>query len=110
MESTRPKKRPRTDCQEPEEPSYVRGKVWFEDGNVVLVAEGTAFCVYKGVLIKDSEIFRDMFTMPQPGDAEKWEGCPVVQLSDTKQDLTRFLLALFDLGSTYVSLGSLASD
>ncbi|TCD68712.1 hypothetical protein EIP91_009996 [Steccherinum ochraceum] len=42
-----------------------------------------------------------MFTMPQPEDAEKWEGCPVVQLSDTKQDLVRFLSALFDLGSTY---------
>ncbi|KAI0783929.1 hypothetical protein BC629DRAFT_1518200 [Irpex lacteus] len=36
--------------------------LWFEDGNVVLVAETTGFRVYRGLLARHSEIFHDMFS------------------------------------------------
>ncbi|TCD68722.1 hypothetical protein EIP91_010006 [Steccherinum ochraceum] len=104
METPRPAKRARSgsdpSTKSPLE-GYTRGELWFDDGNVILVAEKTAFRVYQGVLSKNSEIFRDMFTIPQPADAEKLEGCPVVHLSDSQKDLERFLSAVFDLGNTY---------
>lgn len=79
-------------------PKYQRGDTWFEDGNVVLVAEATAFRVYRGVLMKASEVFCDMFTVPQPPDAERWDDCPVVHLSDTAADVQHILSILYNIG------------
>ena len=77
---------------------YQRGAVWFDDGNVFLVAEATAFRIYRGVLMDVSEVFRDMFMIPQPPDAERWEDYPVVHLSDTAADLNHVLSVLFKVG------------
>ena len=57
--------------------------LWFDDGNVVLVAENTAFRLYRGLLTRQSEIFRDMFLMPQSEAiaTETYEGCPVVRMT-----------------------------
>ena len=83
---------------------YTHGDVWLEDGNVVLVAEGTAFRVFRSVLAKNSEIFRDMFNLPQPESTEMYAGCPVVGLHDSKADLRWILKALYDSGNAYVLL------
>ncbi|TCD68728.1 hypothetical protein EIP91_010012 [Steccherinum ochraceum] len=107
MTTPPPAKRPRTDDPDALESSssgqesarsnnYERGEVWLDDGNVVLVAERTAFKVLKSILSLHSEVFRDMFTIPQPADAEMWEGCAVVHLQDSKKDLLYVLRALFD--------------
>lgn len=40
--------------------------VWYDDGNVVLAAENQAFRVYSGILAQQSQIFADMFAIPQP--------------------------------------------
>ncbi|TCD68724.1 hypothetical protein EIP91_010008 [Steccherinum ochraceum] len=113
MVTPSPAKRPRIDFEDdhanPPPPTsgngpvsiYQRGNHWFEDGNVVLVTENTAFRVYQGILSKNSDVFRDMFTIPQPADAEKMEGCPVVHLTDTKADFGRLLTILFDVGNWY---------
>lgn len=77
---------------------YQQGAVWFDDGNVILVAEATAFRIYRGVLMGVSEVFRDMFMIPQPPDAERWEGCPIVHLSDTAADLNHVLSVLYKVG------------
>lgn len=54
---------------------------WFDDGNIVLVAGGQCFKVYRGTLSVHSPIFKDMFSCPQPADqGEMIEGCAVVQL------------------------------
>ncbi|KAJ2974348.1 hypothetical protein NUW54_g11906 [Trametes sanguinea] len=37
---------------------------WFEDGNIVLVAQDVAFRVYKGPLMRHSTVFQDMFAFP----------------------------------------------
>ena len=85
-----------------ETPKYQRGDVWFDDGNIVLIASvGTAFRVYKGILSQHSEVFRDMFAVPQPPDAEKWEDCPVVHLADTAVDLHHILTVLYDAGGKH---------
>lgn len=72
--------------------------LWFEDGTVVLQAENTLFRVYTGILSRHSPFFRNLFTLPQPEDADKYEGCPLVLLAgDSAQDVHDFLLALHDV-------------
>ena len=107
MDNVTPAKRARTDGADDNATSsrhassesarnYEQGDVWLEDGNVVLVAEGTAFKVHQSVLSRNSEVFRDMFTVPQPSDAETFAGAPVVHLQDSKSMLKYVLAALFD--------------
>ncbi|KAJ7758317.1 hypothetical protein B0H16DRAFT_1885317 [Mycena metata] len=67
---------------------------WFEDGTIILQAENMLYRVYLGFLASRSAVFRDMFSTPRPADEPLVEGCPVVQLHDTVEDLTRFLKAL----------------
>ncbi|EMD34252.1 hypothetical protein CERSUDRAFT_97510 [Gelatoporia subvermispora B] len=65
---------------------------WFDDGNIILIAEDQGFRVYRGLLSRHSQVFRDMFCIPQPNAAETLDGCPIVRLSgDSPADLTRGL-------------------
>lgn len=75
---------------------FVRSDLWWEDGNIIIEAETTRFRVYKGLLATQSEMFRDMFSIPQPpSDQEDLvEGCPVVRVSDSAEDWTYILEAL----------------
>ncbi|KAI6148828.1 hypothetical protein BKA82DRAFT_996951 [Pisolithus tinctorius] len=71
---------------------------WFDDGNVILVAEGKCFKVYQGMLSVHSPIFRDMLSCPQPVGQEEMdgEGCPVVHLRhDSASEVQQVLRALF---------------
>ncbi len=78
--------------------------LWFEDGNTILIAETTGFCVYRGVLARHSEVFRDMFQIPQPPTADgSPEGYRIVHLSDDGADEVAIVLELlFGLGDRYV--------
>ncbi|GJE90725.1 hypothetical protein PsYK624_068690 [Phanerochaete sordida] len=69
-------------------------ELWFPDGTVVLQAGVMRFRVYKGVLAKDSTFFADMFAIPQPAEAESYQGCPLVVIHDSEEDARAFLLAL----------------
>ena len=73
--------------------------MWFEDGNVILVAQGIGFRVYKGALGRASEVFGDMFTLAKPSDPNTVEGCPVVELSDKAEDFLYLLDAVFAIGT-----------
>ena len=71
---------------------------WFEDGNVSLIARGTEFRVFKGVLAAHSPVFADMFSLPQPVPPEPCgTGGPpvhVVHLDDSAEDFRHILRAL----------------
>ncbi|KAH8101960.1 hypothetical protein BXZ70DRAFT_1007189 [Cristinia sonorae] len=96
-EHTAKRRRRQSDERGPENRgAYEKGDLWFDDGNVVLVAEGTAFCVHRGVLSSKSDIFRDMFSIPQPLDEETYEGHSVVHLADLKADVYHMLAALYN--------------
>ncbi|KAH9834005.1 uncharacterized protein C8Q71DRAFT_838244 [Rhodofomes roseus] len=71
-------------------------ELWFPDGNVVLEAQGHAFRVYQGLLGYNSEVFRDLFTVPQPPSAETFDGCPMVHLTDHPEELRHLLRVIFD--------------
>ena len=75
-------------------------EVWFEDGNVVVIAQNTAFRFHKSVLSLHSPVFRDLFSVPQPSPAggkaeELLEGCSVVRVSDTSYDFRELLRAIY---------------
>ena len=74
--------------------------LWFDDGNVILVAEESLFRVHRGVLSRHSPVFKDMFAVPQPAaDAlasDTVDGCPTVNVSDSTHDLKQLLLVIYD--------------
>lgn len=75
-------------------------KAWFDDGNIVLRAQGKVFRVYKGILARESRVFRDMFLFPTSGQEDTYEdtGCPVVEVQDDPEDMELFLSVMFDSG------------
>ena len=78
--------------------------LWFADGNVVLRAEDTLFKVYQGLLSRESEVFRTMFSLPQPAESsDTYEGTPLVVLQDSAEDIERFLLTIFDYECAFLS-------
>lgn len=85
------------DSHSPAEP--IRSDIWYEDGNVVLQAEGVQFRVHKSILAQSSSVFRDMFSFPQPPPSDEdmmIEGCPVVHLTDSAEEVRYVLQAIFE--------------
>jgi hypothetical protein len=89
----------------PEPPGLTKhADLWFCDGSVILQAESTLFRVHKSQLSRRSIVFSDMFALAQPPVItthatfadETYEGCPVVKLYDSAEDVTNLLLALYD--------------
>ncbi|EKM50332.1 uncharacterized protein PHACADRAFT_188574 [Phanerochaete carnosa HHB-10118-sp] len=73
-----------------------KSKFWFADGNIVIIAGPVAFKVHRGQLERHSEIFHDLFSIPQPAEQELIDGCPCVELHDPPQDVLYLLMALYD--------------
>jgi hypothetical protein len=97
------KRRRRADSPEEEHGNHpIRSQPWFEDGNVILEAEATQFRVYRGILAANSTVFKDMFEFAQPEVDGSVGGCPVVQLSDSVEDLQHVLEVLHDAQSRCV--------
>lgn len=71
-------------------------ELYIPDGNVVLRCENTLFRIWKGILVMNSEIFRDLFSLAsdEAADSEKYEGVPLVYLQDEPEDMRMLLRAL----------------
>ena len=80
--------------------------VWYEDGNIVVIAQTTAFRFHKSVVSHHSPVFRDLFSVPQPSptptegeeavaSAETFDGCAAVRVSDTSYDFRELLRAIY---------------
>lgn len=93
---------------------------WFADGSIILLAHDVLFRVHKSFLARHSLVFRDMFSIPQPStesssasdnsdskgvpsDHEMIDGCPLVRIHDTPDDVASLLYALYDGPSVYNS-------
>ncbi|KAH8823246.1 hypothetical protein DL96DRAFT_1502436 [Flagelloscypha sp. PMI_526] len=72
--------------------------LWYEDGGIVLRAGNRLFRVYRGILIQQCEVFKDMFTVVQPSVSEEdmYDGCPLILLQDDVDEMEWFLKAIFD--------------
>lgn len=72
---------------------------WFDDGNIVLQAEQTLFKVYKGILSRESEVFKTLLSLPRFAtllEAEKYEDSQLVVLQDQTEDIATLLRAIND--------------
>ncbi len=89
-----------TDGDDTDVAATPHGDLWFADGSVILATKDVEFRVHMSLLTRHSVFFRDMFSLPQPtalnGGSSFIEGCPVVRLHDSSEDLTNLLLALYD--------------
>ncbi|KDQ59529.1 hypothetical protein JAAARDRAFT_192038 [Jaapia argillacea MUCL 33604] len=88
-----PLKRPRTDEVVPLTP---HPDLWYDDGSIIVIAQSTMFKVYKGRLSQCSSVFQDMFCLSSSSTQELLDGCPMVHLSDSAQDVTHMLRAIHD--------------
>ncbi|RPD58575.1 hypothetical protein L226DRAFT_146930 [Lentinus tigrinus ALCF2SS1-7] len=72
---------------------------WFEDGNIILVSENVSFKVYRGLLAEHSSVFRSMLDVGQgtQNPADIVDGCPVVPLYDSPNDLRGLFRIIFPL-------------
>ncbi|KIJ32802.1 hypothetical protein M422DRAFT_35691 [Sphaerobolus stellatus SS14] len=79
--------------------------LYLKDGSIVLLANTTLFKVYHGLLSFHSEVFCGMMegTSTLPADEEKYDGCPIVRISDDPTEFACFLKALMDMKNPVLS-------
>ncbi|KAF8577281.1 hypothetical protein K439DRAFT_564641 [Ramaria rubella] len=72
--------------------------IYFEDGNIVLIAQNTAFRVHRGHLARHSEVFRGLLeaALHSPS-TELFDSCHIVRLSDKSEDFVELLRVFYDL-------------
>lgn len=90
------------DCTNSFPPTVRRSEVlWFDDGNIILIAQEVAFKVHRSFL-SCSDLFRDMFAVAQPDTSDcttpPFGDLPTIALSDTANDLTIFLNIIYYAG------------
>ncbi|KAM5544471.1 hypothetical protein V8D89_002131 [Ganoderma adspersum] len=73
---------------------------WFSDGSLILCAQSTLFRVHISQLCRKSVFFRDLFSLPQPPqsdpDERQLEGCPVLDLHDSPEDVANLVKVIYD--------------
>jgi hypothetical protein len=83
--------------------------LWFDDGSLVIQASTVRYRVHRTILCRHSAIFRDMVAMPQqdgPSNSEHtFDGCPLVRMMDSPDDLTMLLEAIYNPEYVYLSFG-----
>nr|VWP01114.1 Cytochrome P450 51 [Ganoderma boninense] len=67
---------------------------WLPDGNIILVARAIGFRIYRGLIAAQSTVFEDMFASSSTDANEIFDGCPVVHLSDSPEDLVHLVRVL----------------
>ncbi|GJE89893.1 hypothetical protein PsYK624_060050 [Phanerochaete sordida] len=70
---------------------------WFEDGSIILAAQGMSFRVHKGVLALRSDVFKTLLDDPS---LEQLEGCPVLRVEDRGRDLRDLLHIMYNGGKS----------
>jgi hypothetical protein len=87
---------PSNSYAEPPSKALIHSEIWLADGNLVLIADCAAFKVHRSQLERHSDVFRDLFSIPQPLDQSLVDGCPWVELYDRPSDIHHLLIALYD--------------
>ncbi|EKM84429.1 hypothetical protein AGABI1DRAFT_67833 [Agaricus bisporus var. burnettii JB137-S8] len=78
--------------------SYTRHpKFYFNDGSIILDVERTHFRVHQSLLNRQSELFESMFSLKQPENATRVDGCLLVELAgDSVSDMEEFFCTVYD--------------
>ncbi|KAJ7611812.1 hypothetical protein FB45DRAFT_843901 [Roridomyces roridus] len=70
-------------------------ELWFDDGSLIVQAGDSQFRVHRSILAACSAVFKDMLSFPQPADEQLVDDCPLVHLTDSPEEVTVFLKAIF---------------
>ncbi len=84
--------------------------LWLSDGNIILAPTSSSdgrlsilFRVHKSVLSRQSQVFNDMFALPDNSslnhvgdEKEILEGFPLVRMHDSAEDIEALLKYLYD--------------
>ncbi|GJE89564.1 hypothetical protein PsYK624_056670 [Phanerochaete sordida] len=94
MESPCVKKRCRDEYAGPDRHQHL----WFDDGNIVLLADNVAFKVHRSLLGRHSIVFKDLFELSQPSESvdEQMDGVPLVRLHDSPHELADLLDIIYN--------------
>ena len=71
---------------------------WFEDGNVVVIADTTSFRIHRSVLARHSAVLADRLGSDHRDghrDVTTTDGCPVVRVADSARSFKGFLSLLY---------------
>ncbi|KAI0324294.1 hypothetical protein GY45DRAFT_1263095, partial [Cubamyces sp. BRFM 1775] len=95
-ESSQPeRKRPRLLSEEDEadeKPFVNHPSLYFDDGNVILAAGRTLFCVHRSLLSKHSPVFQDLFD----GARDRHRGLLHVPMEETADEVEALLNVVYD--------------
>ena len=69
--------------------------LYFEDGNLSIVAGRQYFIVHRGLLCRHSEVLGTRIDSIKTTDEHLLEGLAVLYLDDSPEDLAHFLRALY---------------
>lgn len=69
--------------------------LWFDDGNVILVAGESGFRVHRSVLSRNSTVFCQLLDLPHPSSSALMDGCPVINLPESAHHIGGLLRALY---------------
>ncbi|EIN04253.1 hypothetical protein PUNSTDRAFT_138648 [Punctularia strigosozonata HHB-11173 SS5] len=85
-------------------------ELWYEDGSIILAAEGIGFKVYRMLLAQHSAVFADMLALSEPSaNIDPLHGCPLVHMPDSAEELRYLLLAIHDIDpAAYLKRASFA--
>ena len=74
---------------------------WFNDGNIVIIAQVVAFRVHMSVMARHSDVFAGLFAVPQPPPhgipVGMFDDVPSVHVSDTSYDIRMLMRALYGM-------------
>ena len=94
---TEPRKRRRLGSEEEEEidkkPFVNHPTLYFDDGNAILRAGWTLFCVHKSLLSKHSPVFGNLF---QSNSHDFLRGLTQYNMEETREDLEVLLNVIYD--------------
>ncbi|KAJ3018784.1 hypothetical protein NUW54_g250 [Trametes sanguinea] len=93
--SSTQRKRPRIgspDEEQDEKPFINHSTLYFDDGNVILGAGRTLFCVHRSLLAKHSLVLRDLFDHSK----EQFRGVLYVRMEETAEEVEALLNMVYD--------------
>ncbi|EKM58564.1 uncharacterized protein PHACADRAFT_193696 [Phanerochaete carnosa HHB-10118-sp] len=81
--------------------------LWFDDGNVIISAEGRAFKVHASVLMLRSEVLKELLNGPALARLpERLEGCPVLRVEDKGRDFEYLFTIIYNGGNRRALISS----
>ncbi|KAI0737397.1 hypothetical protein C8Q80DRAFT_1115176 [Daedaleopsis nitida] len=96
-----PRKRRRLESEGIDTQPVKDAELWLPDGNIVVISRNVAFRIHKSILSRHSEIFCDLFSLPQHEVDETMDDCPTVHLDADDPDDLRPLFQVICCGKNY---------